>query len=323
MQVRVQVEAVALNHLDLWVRNGVPGHRFPLPMTPGCDIAGRIEQVGPGAERVLSSLGLKPGDPVLVNPGVSCGACEACLSGFDPLCRNYGILGEHLDGGAAEFAVVPAANLVARHDLGAVEAASLPIPFVTAWSMLTRKVQLRPGETVLIQAGGSGVSIAAIQIAKMMGAQVITTVGSDDKIAKARDLGADHVINYRKTPFRDELKKILTLHGKKGVEVVVDHVGEETFSDSFKSLAWGGRLVSCGATSGSRAEFDLKALFFKNLSVLGSTMGSKSDLIRIVELVRTGKLRPVIDSVFTMAEYVNACAKLESRQVFGKIVVKN
>jgi NADPH:quinone reductase-like Zn-dependent oxidoreductase len=320
MQARVRVEAFSLNHLDIWVRKGVEGHKFPLPITPGCDVAGVIDRFGPGAEAALQGLGA--GAPVIVSPGISCGRCEACLGGFDPLCPHYGILGETMDGGAAEFVVVPVANVIARPaGLGAVEGAAFALPCLTAWTMLTTKTALRPGETVLIQAGGSGVSVAAIQIAKLLGAEVITTVGSDEKVARARALGADHVINYRATKFRDELKRILAPRGKRGVEVVVDHVGEETFADSLKSLAWGGRFVTCGATSGAKVEVDLKALFFKNLSILGSTMGSKADLIRITQLVAAGKLKPVVDSTFPFDRYAEAQARLESRQAFGKVVV--
>lgn len=322
MQVRVRVEAVGLNHLDLWARKGVPGHQFPLPLTPGCDITGVIDALGAGSDSALGNS-LKTGSPVIVSPGVSCGLCESCLSGREPICSRYGILGEHQDGGCAEFVVVPVANLIARPaSLSATDAAAIPIPYLTAWTMLTRKAQLIAGETVLIQAGGSGVSVAAIQIAKMLGATVITTVGSDEKFELAKKLGADHVINYKKTPFREEVKRILAGSQKRGCEVVLEHVGGATFLESMKCLAWGGRLVTCGATSGSKIEIDLKPVFFKNISILGSTMGSRADLIRVVGLVAAGKLNAVVDSVFPMSEYIDAQKKLESRDVFGKVVVK-
>ncbi len=307
-QVRVRVEAVGLNHMDIWARNGVPGFKFPLPLTPGCDVAGALDS----------------GEKVIVNPGVSCGVCEACLGGFDPLCPSYGMIGEHQDGGCADYIIVPRANVFPRPSgLSATDASALPIPFLTAWTMLVSKAQVRAGDLVLIQAGGSGVSVAAIQIAKLRGATVITTVGSDDKTAKARALGADHVINYKKGPFRDEVKKICTSLGRKGVDVAIDHVGGETFTESLKALAWGGKIVTCGATAGSAVQIDLKPIFFKNISVLGSTMGSKADLIRVAGLVASGKLKPVVDSVFPMAKYLDAVAKLESRDFFGKIVVTN
>jgi NADPH:quinone reductase-like Zn-dependent oxidoreductase len=322
MEVSIQVEAVGLNHLDVWVQKGVPGHKFPLPITPGCDISGQIQEFGPGSESALAPHGISLSSPVIVNPGVSCGRCEACLGGFDPLCKSYGIIGETQDGGCADSVIVPIANVIARpSNMTAIEAACLPIPFLTAWTMLTHKAQLRAGETVLIQAGGSGVSVAAIQMAKLLGANVITTVGSDEKIKKAKDLGADYVIQYRKTPFRDEVKKILASLGKKGCEVVLDHVGADTFQDSLKCLAWGGRWVTCGATSGSQVEIDLKAVFFKNISIHGSTMGSKADLIRIVELVASGKLKPVLDTIYPMSDLPKAMERLSDRRVFGKIVL--
>jgi NADPH:quinone reductase-like Zn-dependent oxidoreductase len=322
MEVRVRVQAVGLNHLDLWTRNGVPGHRFPLPITPGCDIVGIIDEFGEGSAKSLEKDGLRKGSAVVLNPGVSCGRCEWCLGGFDPLCPRYGILGETQDGGCAEYIHVPVANLIALPaGLSPVDAAALPIPYLTAWTMLMRKAELRPGQLVLIQAGGSGVSVAAIQFAKMFGANVITTVGSDFKVEKARALGADHVIQYRKTPFRDEVKKILASYGKKGCDIVIDHVGADTFADSLKCLSWGGKLVTCGATSGSNIAVDLKAVFFKNISILGSTMGSKADLIRIVGLAGSGKIKPVVDSVFKMDQLKEAMARLEQRSIFGKVIL--
>lgn len=322
MSVRVSVKAVGMNHLDVWVRKGVPGHSFPLPLTPGTDSSGVISEFGPGAQAAFPTL--QTGSRVLVSPGISCGHCEACLSGADPLCTTFGILGETMNGGCSDSLVVPVSNLIPLPDSLSFEtAASIGIPYLTAWTMVVRKAAVKPGEWVLIQAGGSGVSMAAIQICKLFGATVVTTVGSDEKIEKAKAIGADFVIPYRRTKFRDELKKILKLHGKKGVEVAIDHVGADTFSESMRSLAWGGRLATCGATSGSEISLDLKALFFKNLSLLGTTMGSKGDLIRIVELVAQGKLIPVIDRVLPMSELRIAMDLLETRKVFGKIVLTN
>jgi NADPH:quinone reductase-like Zn-dependent oxidoreductase len=323
MEALVQVEAVGLNHLDLWLRKGVPGHKFHLPMVPGGDISGKIVAFGPGISGAKDpATGLSVGEPVILNSGISCGRCEACLGGFDPLCRQYGILGETRNGGCADLIVVPVANLIPRpSSVSAIDGAALAIPFLTAWTMIHRKAKLRSGETILIQAGASGVSVAAIQMAKLIGATVITTVGSDEKAAKAKTLGADFAINYRKAPFREELKSILAKLGKKGCEVVLDHVGADTFGDSLKSLAWGGRLATCGATSGGPVSIDLKQIFFKNISILGTTMGSKADLIRIVQLVGEGKLKAIIDQVFPMAELPKAFEHLESRQAFGKIVL--
>ncbi len=316
-EVRVRIEAVGLNHLDLWVQKGVSGHRFPLPMTPGCDISGVIDEVG---DPSLSDL--KPGLPVIVNPTLSCGRCEACLDGQDPLCEKFGIFGETQDGGCADYVNVPFQNIIPRpKEISAITAAAIQIPYVTAWTMLKKKANVQPGDLVLIQAGGSGVSVAAIQIAKMCGAVVITTVGSEEKVEKAKRLGADHVINYKRSSFREEVKKILPHYGKRGCEIVIDHVGTETFQESLKCLVWGGKLVSCGATSGSQVEIDLKPIFFKNISILGSTMGSKADLIRIVDHVKAGRLSPIVDSTFPMSEAPKAFERLESRKAFGKVVL--
>lgn len=321
MEVLVKVEAVGLNHLDLWVRKGVPGHKFPLPLTLGTDSAGTISAFGPGAEKALGKM--KVGDRVLVQPGVSCGHCESCLGGFDPLCSKYGIMGETQDGGCSEFVCAPIANLIPiSEEMSFEEAASIGIPFLTAWTMIFKKTALKAGETILIQAAGSAVSTAAIQMAKMVGATVITTAGSEEKEMKAVALGADYVIPYKIRPFRDEVKKILKELGKKGCDVVIDHVGSDTFIDSVKSLAWGGRLACCGATSGSEVTLDLKLLFFKNLAIHGATMGSKADLIRIVDLVSTRKLRTIIHKIMPMADLPKALDLIESRKVFGKIVLK-
>ncbi|MBI2712681.1 MAG: zinc-binding dehydrogenase [Bdellovibrio sp.] len=321
MEALVQVEAVGLNHLDLWLRNGVPGHRFHLPMVPGGDISGKILKYGPVPDGTEL---LKEGTQVILNPGVSCGTCEKCLSGNDFLCPKFGILGETQHGGCADLIVVPIANLIRRpENISAAEGAALSIPFVTAWSMLHRKARIQPGETVLIQAGGSGVSVAAIQMAKQAGATVITTVGSEEKAKKARALGADFTILYKTQNFRDELKKILKVLGKKGCEVALDHVGSDTFAESLKSLAWGGRLATCGATSGSNVTLDLKVIFFKNISVLGTTMGSKADFIRIVQLVAEKKLKPVIDQTLPLSQLPKAMELLETRKVFGKVVLTN
>jgi NADPH:quinone reductase-like Zn-dependent oxidoreductase len=320
-EARVRVQAVGLNHLDLWVRKGVPGHKFPLPLIPGCDISGVVESFGPLSEEQKGAT-VKVGTPVIVSPGISCGVCEQCLGGFDPLCRHYELLGETTNGGCAEYAVVPIANLIERPaSLTASQGAALQIAFLTAWTMVHRKAKVQPGELVLIQAGGSGVSVAAIQMCKMIGAQVITTVSSDDKIAHAKKLGADQVINYKTQNFRDEVKKISAQYGKKGCEVVIDHVGTDTLPDSLKCLTWGGRLTLCGATTGSDLNLDLKQVFFKNLSILGTTMGSKADLIQVVRLAGLGKLKTVIDSEFPMSELPKAHERLESRKAFGKVIV--
>lgn len=324
MQARIRVEAVGLNHLDLWVRKGVPGHKFPLPITVGCDVTGVIEKLGPGAE----SAGMPVGTPVIVNPGYSCGSCDKCQAGQDPLCKDYGIVGEHFDGGCSDFFCAPMSNVIARPAaLSAAQAAALGVPFITAWSMITEKARVTAGQAVLVHAGGSGVSIAAIQMAKHAGAHVITTAGSAEKAQKALTLGADHAILYRDASgmrdWRAECKPLLAKWGKKGFDVVIDHVGVDTFGESMKSLTWGGKLVTCGATTGADVTVDLKAVFFKNLSILGSTMGGKALLPKLADLVARGELRAIIDSEFAMSDLPKAHARLESRAAFGKIVVRN
>jgi NADPH:quinone reductase-like Zn-dependent oxidoreductase len=313
-EARVRVRAVALNHLDVWVRRGVPGHPFPLPLVPGCDLAGTLDALGPGP-----APGWRVGDPVLAAPGVSCGLCAACASGDDHLCRDYGILGETRDGGCAEFAVLPVRNLL-PHPKGMEpsSAAAIPLVFLTAWHMVAVRVRLRPGETVLVHAAGSGVSSAAIQIAKVLGARVIATVGSPAKVEKARALGADEVIDYRAADFAAEVRR---LTGKRGVDAIVDHVGPDTWEGNIRSLARGGRLVLCGSTSGFDVRTDPRFVFFKNLAILGSTMGSRGELHEVLRLVDQGRLRPVVDSVLPLADVAEGHRRLEARAAFGKIVL--
>jgi len=310
----VSVRAVALNHLDVWVRRGVPGHEFPLPMIPGSEVSGVIEAL-PDDEGHW-----KVGDEVLVAPGVSCGVCISCSSGNDPLCASYGILGESCDGGAAERIAVPIRNLLRRPEgLSFSEAAAIPLDFLTAWHMLVARARLRQGETVLVQAGGSGVGSAALQIAKLWNAETITTVGSPEKAARARELGADHVIEYRE---KDFLREVRDLTGRRGVDVVVEHVGADTWDRSVRSLSKGGRLVTCGATTGAEVGLNLRLVFFKGLSILGSTMGSLAELHEIMKLVEAGHLRPVIDRVLRLEQIGEAHELLENRRAFGKVVLE-
>ncbi len=313
-EVVVRVRACALNRLDLWLRNGVPGHRFPLPLVPGSEIAGDVERAG------VAAADVEPGTPVLVAPGLSCGLCDRCVAGDDMYCRHYGIFGEHRDGGYAERVAVPRRNLLPLpKGLSYVEAAALPLVFLTAWHMLVSRARLQALEDVLIHAAGSGVSSAGIQIAKLLGARhVIATAGSAAKLEKAIELGATHAIDYRERDFADRVREIT---GRKGVEVVLDHVGGEVFERSFRALAWGGRVVLCGATAGADATVNLRAVFFKSLSILGSTMGSLAELRRILEFVEAGRLRPVIDRTLPLEEAPAAQAALERREQFGKIVL--
>ncbi len=312
-QVVIRVKAAGMNHLDTWVRRGLPGVTPPLPMVPGSDAAGLIEEVGPGV------TGLKAGDRVFVAPGFSCGRCEECASGNDPLCRDYGILGEHRNGTQAEYAALPAANVMPLPDgLSFEEGAAFPLVFLTAWHMLVGRARVRPGEDVLVQAGGGGVGTAAVQIARLHGARVLATVGSDDKAARVRELGADAAINYRTADFLAEVRR---LTGKRGVDVVVESVGQETWDGCLKALARGGRLVTCGATSGYRAETDLRFVFSKGLSILGSTMGSRAELLRVARLVGERRLKPVIDRVLPLERVAEGHRAMAERSLFGKIIL--
>jgi NADPH:quinone reductase-like Zn-dependent oxidoreductase len=313
-EVRVRVRAVALNHLDLWVRRGLPNLKLEYPHRLGSDIVGELDALGPGAR-----TSLKPGDKVVVSPGVSCGVCERCLSGQDNLCRQYAILGEHTNGGYSRHVVVPDANLLPYPgDLPFTDVAAVPLVFLTAWQMVVDKARVHPGQTVLVQAAGSGVSSAAIQIAKLFGARVIATTGSDAKAERARALGADAVVNYATQDFVAEVKK---LTNKRGAEVVIEHVGGEVMSKSVVAAAAGGRIVTCGATAGFTPSIDLRHVFFRQIEILGSTMGSKGSLFGILEHIGSGRLRPVVDRVLPLWDAAEAHRVLEARQAFGKVVL--
>ncbi len=312
-QVRLRIAAIGLNHLDTWVRRGVPGHTFPLPIVPSSDAAGVVDALGAGAQ------GVKEGDAVVVLPGVSCGVCESCLQGVDQLCRHYHILGESGDGTCAEYVCVPAANVAPKPArLSMPEAAATCLVFQTAWNMLVRRAELRAGETVLVHAGLSGVGSAAVQVANLLGAQVIATAGGPAKCAKVKALGAHHVIDSKA---QDVVAEVRALTGKAGVHVVFEHVGAATFDASLKVLQRGGRVVTCGATTGGTVSLSLHAVFFKSLSILGSTMGSKGDLRTILRLVEQGRLSPVLDRTLPMAQVGEAHRLLEERAALGKLVL--
>ncbi len=313
-EVTVRVRACALNHLDLWLRNGVPGHRFPLPLVPGSEIAGDVAAVGAGV------TDLAAGTPCLVASGVSCGVCLRCLAGLDHLCARYGLLGEHRDGGYAELVTVPRRNILPLPaGLSYVEAAALPLGFLTAWHMLTARAALAPHEDILLHAAGSGVTSAGIQIARLLGARrILVTAGSEEKLARARELGATHGILYNRGDFVRAARE--ATQGE-GVDVVFDHVGGETFERSLKLLKRGGRIVLCGATSGAEAKINLRALFFKQLSILGSTMGSLAELLSLLPYFASGALHPVVDRTFPLAEAPAAQEFLARRGAFGKLVL--
>lgn len=312
-EVRVRIRAAAMNHLDLWVRRGLPGLRFPLPMILGSDGAGVVDAVGPGVRSV------RVGDEVALNPGTSCGRCGACLAGRDNLCRDYRILGEHRDGTDAEFVVVPEANLLPKPArLSFEEAAAFPLVFLTAWNMLVTRARVRPGEDVLIWGAGSGVGSAGIQIAKAHHARVIAVAGDDTKLQRARELGADEGINHRTQNVLEEVRR---LTNRRGVDIVFEHVGRATWEVSLKALARGGRLVTCGATSGPIAETDIRYVFGRAISIHGTWMGGKGELYELLPLVEQGVLRPVVDQVFSLSEVRQAHAYLESGRHFGKVVL--
>jgi len=312
-EARVRVHAAGLNHLDLWVRRGIPGVHYPLPLTPGCDGAGVLLETGEAVQ------GFQPGEKVVLAPGLSCGMCETCFAGRDNLCREYGILGEHRDGTCAEEIVVPGRNLIRLPGrLSFEEAAGVPLVFLTAWQMVVDRAKVTPGETVLVLGAGSGVGTAAMQIARLYGARVIAASGSDDKLQKARALGADEGIDLSRSNLRDEVRR---LTGKRGADVVIEHVGKATFEQSLLCLTWGGRLVTCGATTGADVSLNLRHVFFKNLSILGSTMGSRAHLEAIFRHVEAGRLRPVVDRVLPLAQAAEAHRLLEERRIFGKIIL--
>ncbi|MGH9789956.1 MAG: zinc-binding dehydrogenase, partial [Candidatus Acidiferrales bacterium] len=312
-EVLVRVRAVALNHLDLWVRRGLPGIEIPLPHIPGSDVAGEIAKVGELITRV------KVGERVLLAPGVSCGQCAACVGGADNLCRRYTNLGYMIDGGCAEFVKAPEVNAIPiPGDLSFEEAAAVPLVFLTAWHMLVARAQLRAGEDVLVLGAGSGVGSAAIQIAKLHGARVIAATTTGEKIKKARELGADDVIDYAQQDIPTEVRR---LTAKRGVDVVFEHVGKATWESSVLSLATGGRLVTCGATTGYDVRVDIRYLFSRHLSLLGSYMGSKAELHTVLKFIGQRKLRAVIDRVMPLAECRRAHEILEKREQFGKIVL--
>jgi NADPH:quinone reductase-like Zn-dependent oxidoreductase len=312
-QVLVRVRACALNHLDLFVRAGIPGMKFSMPHILGSDIAGEIVAVGDLCERV------KPGWRVLLSPGMSCRQCEYCLAGNDNLCRRFTMFGYGMDGGDVELLAAPEYSAIQIPDsLSFEEAAAAPLVFLTAWHMLMTRAKLQPGEDVLVLAASSGVGTCAIQLAKMFQCRVIATAGGEAKLAKALALGADHVIDHYQQDISAEVKK---LTGKRGVDVVVEHVGAATWTKSVESLAPAGRLVTCGATTGFDARLDLRYLFSKQYSLLGSFMGTMGELHQVLKFVFRGQLKPIVDRVYPLAEIREAHERLERKEQFGKVVV--
>ena len=310
-QVLVRVKACSLNHLDVWVRKGLPGVK--LPHILGSDIAGEVAEIG---EYVS---GFAVGQRVLAAPMHFCGHCAKCLAGVQNQCREFTVLGNAVDGGNCELIAVPAANVIPIPDaLDFNQAASVPLVFVTAWHMLVGLAAVRPGQTVLVLGASSGVGIAAIQIAKLFHCRVITTAGNEEKLEKARALGADHGINHYKQKISEEVRKITN---KEGVDIVIEHVGAATWDESMKSLKAGGKLVTCGATTGPTVAIDLRHLFARQLSLFGSYMGTMAELHEVLKHVFAGRLKPVVDRIFPLTDVRAAHEYLENSQMFGKIIL--
>jgi NADPH:quinone reductase-like Zn-dependent oxidoreductase len=313
-EVVVRVRACALNHLDLWTRAGLPGLKVPFPHVLGSDIAGEIAATGGAVD------GLGAGQRVMLSPGLSCGRCRMCLSGEDSSCRSYRILGHQVHGGYAELVRCPAANVIPLPDgIDLEQAAAFPLVFLTAWRMLVTRARVRAGDDVLVWAAGSGVGMAAVQLAKVLGARVIATAGTEAKLDQARTLGADDVVNHHGSDVVAEVKR---LTGKKGADVVVEHVGQATWERSILALARGGRLVTCGATTGPRGSTDLQHLFARQLSLLGSYMGSKAELLDASALFFARKVKTVVHAVWPLAEARRAHETMEASEHFGKIVLR-
>ncbi|KAA3509967.1 MULTISPECIES: zinc-binding dehydrogenase [Agrobacterium] len=314
-EVTLRVKAVALNHIDVWGWRGMAFAKRKMPLTIGAEASGVVEAIGPGVSNVL------PGQLVSIYGARTCGRCHHCVAGRDNLCENVGgVHGFHLDGFAQEKINIPARQLVlAPPGIDAVAAALAPVTFGTVEHMLFDNAKLQPGETILIHAGGSGIGSAAIQLAKKMGCTVITTVGSDDKIERAKALGADHVINYRVDRFEGVVRKLTK---KKGVDVVFEHVGKDTWAGSMFCLKRGGRLVTCGSTSGVSAEINLMMLFQQQLKLLGSFGCRMENMANAMQKMARGLVHPVIDTEVTFDTIEMALERMESRQVFGKIVLR-
>jgi NADPH:quinone reductase-like Zn-dependent oxidoreductase len=312
-QVRVRVMAAALNHLDLWVRRGIRGVELALPHVPGADGAGVVDAVGPGVE------GWSPGDEVFLQPGLFCGRCEFCLQGEESLCIRYRLLGEHVHGTLAEYVVVPAVNLYRKpRGLDWVVAAAFPLVYQTAWRLVITAGELSAGETVLIHGVGGGVSSAALQIARYSGALVYVTSSSREKLDRAIGLGADVAIDYTKD---DVPARVRELTAKRGVDLVVDNVGAATWRASIECVRRGGRIVTCGATSGDDAPTPIRRIFWKQVTIRGSTMSNRREFEVVSRLVIGGRIRPVVDQVFPIEQAPEALERLERAEQFGKIVV--
>jgi NADPH:quinone reductase-like Zn-dependent oxidoreductase len=313
-EVKVRVRACALNHLDIWVRNGIPAYKTPLPHILGSDISGEVIEVGEGVR------GWGRGDEVILYPVISCGKCRFCKMGRENLCVEVQVIGAHRAGGYAEYIVVPGRNLLHKPaNLSFEEAAAFPLVFLTAWHMLITRARLQPGEWTLVMGGGSGVGSAAIQVAKLRGALVIATAGSDAKLERCRALGAEFVVNHNDPDWH---KQVRDATEGEGIDVVFEHVGQAVFDACIRLLTKGGRLVTCGATTGGEAKFDIRYVFSRELEIHGAYIGTRAELEQILPHMVYARLLPIVDSVFDLRDARAAHEKLENRDFFGKIVLR-
>ena len=312
-EVLINVKAAALNHLDIWVRSGSTGADYNLPRIPGSDVAGVVSEIGSEVKKV------KTGDEVILYPANFCGSCDECKLGRQTFCKSYAPCGNRMEGGDAEYIVVPEHNLLPKpENLSFNEAAAFTLVFLTAWHMLISLGKVKEGDKVLVHAAGSGVGSAAIQIAKQFGARVFTTSSSDEKLEKAKEIGADVTINYDTEKFQDVIYR--DTDGE-GVDIVIEHVGPATWKESMRSLKKGGRLVTCGATTGPIAELELRLIFSRQISIHGSYMGNLSELNDVMRYINSGAFKPIVDSVFELKDAPSAHRHMESRNQFGKIIL--
>jgi len=302
-ELTLDVRSASINHLDLWVRKGLPGLKYPIIL--GSDAAGIIRETG---------------RPALLSPSTSCGTCEFCASGSKSLCLKYAIFGEHRDGAQAKLICVPAENLIPiPSSLSFDEAAAAPLVYLTAWRMMITRGRLAPSEDILIWSAGAGVGVACLQLARLSGARVIATASTEEKCAKLRDIGAHFVLNHNK---EDVVRRIKELTGKRGVDLVVDYIGKDTWGRSIQVVRRGGRIVTCGATSGYDPAEDLRQIFYRQIEIIGCTMGNNKELHDALRPIFEGRIRPVIDSVMPMADVAAAHERIEKRAAFGKIILK-
>jgi len=302
-ELTLDVRAASINHLDLWVRKGLPGLKYPIIL--GADAAGVIRETG---------------RPALLSPSTSCGVCEFCSTGAKSLCLKYAIFGEHRDGAQTKTLCVPAENLIPiPYSLSFEEAAAAPLVYLTAWRMMITRGRLAPSEDILIWSAGAGVGIACLQLAQLSGARVIATASTDAKCAKLRELGAHFVLNHTR---EDVVRRVKELTGKRGVDLVVDYIGKDTWGRSIQVVRRGGRIVTCGATSGYDPAEDLRQIFYRQIEIIGCTMGNNKELQDALRPIFEGRIRPVIDSVVPLEEVAQAHQRLEQRAVFGKIILK-